>query len=347
MSTQQDLSKHVSWVDACRLFSIFGVFVIHIAGPVFNQYHSIPLDQFLAANAIDSLVRACVPLFTMLSGALLLGKEATINMTARRISRVAVPLVFWSFIYTFWVDSWTNKPLDFFGAFSSMLQTPAMYHLWFVYMIVGVYIVMPILPAITKTLIADKKIATYFFVLWFVVNSITVYYPVELIQKLYLSNFLGWPGYFVLGYYLTQSEYLHRISVKWVVLVFLLASLCTFLISWYLNISSVSPNVMAREYFSPNVVIASISAFLWFRRLKIPDFLVRPFAYMAGMVFPMYFMHIFIISMLTGKNHGLGISPYFIHPIIGILVLSVLIFLVSFLITVLLRFIPYSSKVFG
>ncbi len=262
--------NRISWIDASRLIAMFGVILIHIAGPVFYDYRTIPLHAFLTANAIDSLARVSVPLFIMLSGALLLRKDTSISIVGigKRILRVLFPLIFWSFIYVFWINYWTGKSLDFFGELSRIEQAPVMYHLWFIYMIIGIYILLPILRVISNALISYRKFAIYFFALWFVVNSITIYYPIVFISQLNLSNFLNWSGYFILGYYLTNSKWLGAISWRLNALVFFFASLCTFCLSWYFNALSPTPTEIAFIYFSPNVLIASSAAFLWLMQLN-------------------------------------------------------------------------------
>lgn len=260
---------------------------------------------------------------------------------------MVLPLIFWSFVYAFWVDYWTGKPLDFFDALSHMVQAPVMYHLWFVYMIIGVYLILPILWSISSALIDDKKLAIYFFILWFSINSITIYYPINLIQQLKLSGLLGWPGYFILGYYLSGSEWLLSISARLNILVFFLASLCTFCLSWHFNALSPSPIETAYEYFSPNVLIASCAAFLWIRQIKVHNSIVKPLEYFSGTVFPIYFMHLLIIEILKGGILGFSITPYSIHPVVGILGLAVVTFFASMSIAVLIRLIPHSSRMVG
>lgn len=349
MSEQESLIRRESWADACRLIAMFGVILIHTSAPVFYDYRSVSLDAFLTANAIDSLARVSVPLFAMLSGALLLGRDASIGIAGGggRVARVVLPLVFWSFIYAFWVDYWTGKPLDFFGALSHMGQAPVMYHLWFVYMIIGVYLILPILRPISSALIDDKKLAIYFFILWFSINSITIYYPISLIQQLKLSGLLGWPGYFILGYYLSRSEWLMSISVRLNIFVFVLASLLTFFLSWHFNSISPTPTEVAYEYFSPNVLLASCAAFLWIKKIKVHNCIVKPLEFFSGMVFPIYFMHLLIIEILKGGILGFSITPYSIHPVVGILGLAVVTFFASMSIAVLIRFIPHSSRIIG
>lgn len=110
MKKSQTEIIHLSWIDACRVFAIFGVIVIHVVGPIVNDYKVISLEKFLVANTFDSLFRASVPLFVMISGALTLPKKVTLQETKNRVIRVVIPLIFWSFIYCFWINTWTVSP---------------------------------------------------------------------------------------------------------------------------------------------------------------------------------------------------------------------------------------------
>ena len=58
-------------------------------------------------------------------------------------------------------------------------------------------------------------------------------------------------------------------------------------------------------------------------------------------------MHLLIIAVIEGGYLGFTITPYSIYPVVGILGLAFVTFFVSMLIAVLLKFIPYSSKIIG
>lgn len=264
------LSKSIPWIDASRLIAILGVICIHVLGPVFTDSQSDFFDKYIVVNAFDSLARASVPLFIMLSGALLLGKETSLKKTTIRIVRVLIPLVVWSLIYSFLNSYWTKTPFNFVASLVSLTHAPAMYHLWFVYMIIGLYLILPFLRPLTDAIIYNRALALYFFSLWFIINSITVYFPLNIIPLLQLSGFLSVSGYFILGYYLVHSKWVPTIPKKISGLVFLLASASTFGVSWYLNIDSPIPTEVAYEYLSPNVIITSCAALLCLKEIKIP-----------------------------------------------------------------------------
>jgi surface polysaccharide O-acyltransferase-like enzyme len=341
-------SDRLIWADACRVIAIFAVILIHTAAPVVDAYLTIPLDYFLAANLFDSLSRVAVPLFAMLSGALLIGYSPDIQLQRmrKRQVRVIVPLVFWSFIYL-GRSFWREKPFPLFEALGLMLKAPVMYHLWFIYMIIGIYLLLPLLSVISEALLQNQRLAVYTFALWFLINSVPIYYPTSLLGWLTLTGFLSWAGLFIIGYYVTHAAVLNRIPARLCAIVFVFASLCTFFLNWRINSQSSVPNETAYNSLSPNVVLAAIAAFLWIQKLQIPKCLYKPLAFMSSLTFPIYFMHLLVIVMLKSGWLGFSISPYSFHPSLSILVLAIATFLISLTIAAITRLIPHSEKIFG
>ncbi|MBX9914333.1 MAG: acyltransferase family protein [Pseudomonadaceae bacterium] len=348
MTQQQDPGR-LAWADVCRLIAMFGVLLIHISAPIFYDYRNIELNSFLVANALDSIARVSVPLFAMLSGALLLGRDMSKGLggIASRILKVAIPLAFWSVLHVFWINYWTGKPLDIPNALAQALQGPVMYHLWFVYMTIGVYILLPILQPISVALLASKRLAAYFFGVWFVINAVTVYYPVNIITHLTLTSFLNWPGYFLLGFYLIRSDVLSKVPVWCSAIVFFLASLATFLISWRLNSLSPIPNETAFLYFSPNVLIAACAAFHMIRNIRVTAVLIRPIAFLSSIVFPVYFMHLLVIDLIKAGMFGFTLNLASMSTFTAIFSLSLCTFAVCLVLAALTRIIPYSAKWVG
>ena len=339
------------WADACRIVAIFGVILIHTAAPVFYEYRSYTKDFFWVANFIHSFAEVSTSLFVMVSGALLLDvrelKDKFWRKGIKRILRITIPLIFWSLVYEQWLNYWKGQEFNVLNFFNHMIHEPVMYHLWFVYMITGVYLIIPILRLISNELIVNNKFALYFFMVWFLINTVTVYYPLHLLNILNLPGFLAWPGYFILGYYLARSNYYKNYSRKILALIYFVTSISTSFLTHIFNYSSLNPNVTAYSHFSPNVVIASIAAFLWLRKSKIPQPFAKPLAYISGLIFPVYFMHLLVIELLKAGILGISITSYSIHPAIGIPTLATSTFIISLIIAAACRIIPYSKQIIG
>ena len=135
--------KREIWVDWLRVIACFMVMVVHSTEPFYLNDGSLvltPGDAFWA-SFFDSLVRCCVPLFAVASSYLLFPlRYSTGEFLRRRAVRVLIPLAIWSLVYAFW---WGNPAENLKGLLVNFNYAAG--HLWFVYMLLGVYLLMPLL----------------------------------------------------------------------------------------------------------------------------------------------------------------------------------------------------------
>lgn len=95
-------TNRIVWADFLRLIAILMVICIHCADPfnVSPEARSNPEYNFWG-SIYGAFLRPCVPLFVMLTGMLLLPvREETGPFYKKRMMRVLVPFVVWSFLYT-------------------------------------------------------------------------------------------------------------------------------------------------------------------------------------------------------------------------------------------------------
>lgn len=115
-----------------------------------------------------------VPLFVMLSGALLLQpakvEEPIKVFLKKRLSRIGLAFFFWSAIYFVWGYYVNNTQLTLNSVTQMLLSDGAYYQFWFIYLIVGLYLITPILRVIVAY--ANQKIIRYFIILWFITVAI-------------------------------------------------------------------------------------------------------------------------------------------------------------------------------
>ena len=77
------------WVDVLRVFAIVAVVVVHVSADIITEWNSMPRSWWWAANFYDSLARGGVPVFVMLSGALLLPQaESYRDFFKKRLQRI-------------------------------------------------------------------------------------------------------------------------------------------------------------------------------------------------------------------------------------------------------------------
>ena len=66
------ISPHFFFADVLRALAVFAVIILHIASDYVEHYGEISNSDWWAANIYNGLVRFCVPMFVVLSGAFLL-----------------------------------------------------------------------------------------------------------------------------------------------------------------------------------------------------------------------------------------------------------------------------------
>jgi len=132
------------WLDFLRVTACFMVMVIHSTEPFYLGGEGAQIltatDAFWVA-VFEGLCRCCVPLFLIASSYL----QFPLHYSAgeffrRRAVRILIPMVFWTVVYAL---VW-GEPIDNFKGLLLNFNYAAG-HLWFVYMLVGVYLIMPLL----------------------------------------------------------------------------------------------------------------------------------------------------------------------------------------------------------
>lgn len=350
--TSSEMSTRIVWADVCRVLAIFGVILIHACGESFYSYGKIPISYWLSANFLDSLVRVAVPLFVMISGALLLDHTCVLPMNlkkiGRRIGKVLLPLIAWSVFYLWWVDHNTpNITTSLFVWLMKFLNKPVMYHLWFVYMIIGIYILLPIIEVIYRACQSDTHFKWYFFAVWATINSLSIYVPMPFMVPMQITMLFSYAGYFLLGGILTSPCLKQVASVKWLLL-YSTGVLLTFFVTWMRTKSNGVPDELAYLYFSPNVLLASIGAFMLIQKIHIAHgWRIRIVKLVSNSCFFIYFVHILILDFLRYGTFGLKITPNDIHPIISIPILALATFGFSLILASVVRLVPGGRRVFG
>lgn len=141
-----EIKQREVWVDWMRVMACFMVMIVHSTEPFYIGGDGAQIltraDMFWSA-LFDSLVRMCVPLFIVASSYLQFPLHySTGQFFKRRATRVLVPFVIWTLVYAFYwgepVDNLKSLLLNFNYAAG---------HLWFVYMLIGVYLLMPMLSS--------------------------------------------------------------------------------------------------------------------------------------------------------------------------------------------------------
>lgn len=140
----QIVSKREIWVDWMRVTACFLVMLTHCCEPFYlggEGSRILTESDALWVSVLNVLPRAAVALFIMASSYLQFPLHYdTKEFFRRRAARILAPFLFWTVVYALiWgepVQNFKDLLLNFNYAAG---------HLWFVYMMVGVYLLMPLL----------------------------------------------------------------------------------------------------------------------------------------------------------------------------------------------------------
>ncbi len=327
------------WLDLLRFIATFGVIFLHVGG---TDYH-LPVGEqkWFVAVVYDSLVRWSVPVFVMISGALFLKpeKEITIRtLLAKYVKRLLVAYLFWWLAYSCFdvaIASVNAKTLVFKGGFLK-----PHFHLWFLPMLTGVYLMIPILRKVA----AETKLLRYAIILWLVYLTVSFVLVREVpqVSHLFTMNWIvGYTGYFLLGFYLATTAFTKH-QKQTIYALGLAGALITVFGSIILSFHRGVDDEKFLFNISPQVVMMSAALFVLVKEEspKIEGRVKGFVNYVRKDLFGIYLVHGFWLYVLN--------RPLFrdmIYPAISIPIIVVVIFAGSLYTTKLLRLLPKFKRI--
>ncbi len=345
-------------VDLIRTVAIILVILLHVTGywlyPTVDIMSPEGVQLWWTTNIYESLARICIPLFVMLSGALLL-QPSKIDEPIRvffkkRWNRIGLPLIFWGAAYFAWRVFVNGETLTANSVVQGVLTGPY-FHFWFLYLLVGLYLITPVLRVVTRY--SERKTLTYLLLVWFVgtalVSLFTLLEPYSLNANVFIIT--GWLGYYVLGAYLVKVQ-LKRSTLS---LIFVLSVALT-MIATYLVVGTIGERLSQFFYdsFNFNMIIASAALFLLLS--TVPSQTVetrfphgnRVLRQISQNTLPIYLFHVMVLEALHKGYFGFKISlTTMMNPVLEIPLITAVTLLISLGVIIPLKKIPYMKKAIG
>lgn len=347
-SNTRDTSNQIIYFHYLRVFSIFSMILLHVSA---NRWLIVDISssEWNVLNFYDSLVRFCVPVFIMISGAIFLDTSRTITIKEIikvRIKKLLFAFYFWSFTYAITTRLSTYKTINSSVLNEIFITTlKGHYHLWFIPMLVGLYLLIPFFRKITN----DRKLTEFFLILSFIFvfcfNLIKVvpflnYYLTIIINLLQFNFVLGYSSYFILGFYLNK----YSINNILIYILGVLSLLFTIFATCFISLKNGVANPFFYDYLLPNTLFISSMVFILFKfkfqnglKNNIINNIVLT---LSKHSFGIYLIHDFFIIILS----KLGINSS-INPILAVPFITLLIFILSYFSIWLLSKIKFLNKV--
>ena len=333
--------NRIVWLDVIRCVAMIMVIGVHCIDPFYISPTMRAIPEYTHWAAIyGSLLRPSVPLFVMMTGLLLLPvkKQPLCKFYKKRIYRVLFPFLIWSVLYSMfpWVTGVLGLPKEIIGDFFcytqgqesqsliDSLKDVAMIpfnfshkenHMWYIYLLIGLYLYMPFFSAWIEN--ADRKTKRAFLLIWII--SLFIPYLKEYVANCLFERsgyvfgtdtwnefglfyyFAGFNGYLLLGHYVKKGN-------DWSLMKTFILCILMFAVGYYITYTGFSttasnPNATETEmelfftFCSPNVLLMTLATFLLLQKVVITNStVIKVLANMTQCGFGIYMVHYFVVG---------------------------------------------------
>ncbi len=343
-----------NYIDYLKGLGILLVVLLHVTSNYWYSGCSANLYFYMLVFCLCSIA---VPLFFTCTGAVMLDREEAIptkKLYSRYILRILISLLIYSAIYEFWAYCKEGMfgSLKYGASLSkNLLYSDVNVVLWFLYAILGAYMMMPVLSVFTRH--ASRRELCYYLAVAFLCNVACSLSRISALSFLstmfwgfsYVGIFMNYTGYFIMGYYLSHYEIAEgRKKILYVVCVgLLLATIIAqakIIMVWHYSGTGFF------DYLSPNTAILAAGLFLLMknRKWKMDGAIFHFFQGAGRLSLGIYLIHMGFVAIFVEGDFGIA-NTYLKWceslPTEGVILLNtVIIFLCSYAMSFLLRKIP-------
>lgn len=346
-------NKRIVAFDLLKIIACLAVITIHISAyPLTNNIVNSP--KFIIATIFTSITRWSVPIFVMITGAFLLSKREPIpikTLYKKYILKIFIIYLLFGVFYKLcylYLDGSTHISVSYLSTMIiDILIGNAHIHLWYLYMLIGLYMIYPIIHKLVNN--CNKRQIEYALIIIFLASSVT--YTINEIFTLCQTNYKIYHNlnisiyifYFIAGYYLYNFKISKKSSKILMILIpMLLLSTITLSILASTNFNRFT--LLFVEYQSLNTVVLSISVFYLFKvisnKMKFSNHISKIITLVSDKIMVIYLLHMLVIDVLT----YIGIIKF--KSILEVILIPVYTIFIFIICIIIIFFVKVLCKVF-
>lgn len=347
----------VSYIELLRIIAAAAVIMIHVDAILIKNYAIGSVNWNICA-IIGSEIRWCIPLYLMISGGVFLDREQPISQEAmlkKYILRLLTVLIVWgAFFYFFelWIYDQPITIKNLIFAPINILAGNTGYHLWYLYTIIPVYLLIPILKVFVD--IATREQQRYLLLVLFMLcscfnlfNSVVRRIPQlrgAISIGITLPAMFAYVACVLAGYYMAHFE-LNSSEMKVLKLTAILSVLCMPIVNIVLSRLNNTYDTSMSEY--SGICSISVAGWLYTRLKQQEDALQKcrmkkSVLNIGGKTFGIYLLHVIFVSTIF---HKLPVAWVKLNSLLVILIGTAIVFTASFILTWLLKKVPYVNRI--
>ena len=283
--------------------------------------------------AYHALVVMGVPLFFMLSGALLLDSQVMGigHFLSKRFKRLLLPFFLWGtvvYIIAVAMHKYPDvaTPMEALRSYIPyMLEGKVNASHWYIYVLIGLYLLTPFLQRALATP-HGKQLAGYGVVLWVIWMLLRSYYPAFASMHYYGASGFMYLGFFLLGYYVVKFFTDNRLCRR--------VGLMGFLVAYPLNVWCISIGASTTLIHA----VAVVCLFLLVKSLAVPHRMASFVTSSGRYTYVIYFVHVLVVSLFCAMDIW-GWCPLWLQPLVITLPTYAISYVCAYLLD-RLRFVP-------
>ncbi len=341
-------STRIRYINWLRIAAIYTVVAAHIA--IWTAEGQQPLSAgWWVGNAIHILAIWTVPVFVMVSGALLLDNrrnETAMEFYSKRLRRIGIPVVFWTVVYILARKYIGHEELTSRRIAWLVFTATPYYHLWYLLMIPGLYLLTPPLRAFIRRTTPRQRVAAIVVIL----GLAAVYYPLNILYwrlpRTVFTVFLPFVGYYLCGHELRSLDLKKLPRWPLAALVLLAVGYAVVMARPFIDNLGYIGDVYIVDFFCPPVVLMALVIFYAAYRLDQrgqwrPGILAKAEAWVASTTLGVYVLHPLVLEYMRVKfsrraaEEGLLVA-FLAGPIIA--------FAASYVLTSLMMNVPFLRR---
>lgn len=347
------MKKKIMYLDVARIAATFAVIAIHTAtqGPFWNDFgkytgFTTPESHILIFFA--SISRWAVPVFCMISGALFLDPDRKVDtkkLYTKNILRMVISFVVWSALYLL-LQPDIREQLTLAGEIKRFVR--GNYHMWFIYLIVGFYIAVPLIRKFTE----DKKTALYFVgvsvVFTFIIPNLLLHPKLDWASaatyKMFMYLPIGYTFYFIIGYLINKFG-----IKKWLKAIIYVLGPISFLATAYIAVAQSQKTGVffdqIGDYDSITVLFESLFVITLIKditeKIKFKSRGEKFIGTLSKDTFGLYLLHAIVMRFF---DTFCGINSMTFNPLISVPIVIIITFITGTIISHILNKIPIVNK---
>jgi len=344
------MKERVHYLSLANVISIIAVVIIHVNSLFFWNFEG--AENWWISNLIETAMRFAVPVFFMSSGANLIEyseRYSTKEFFKKRCVKIGIPFLAWSclggFVYTV-LTGQVELVLSINGLKAAILQytgTGVYLMYWFLIIISGAYLYIPILTYLKKEY--KEKMITYLIVIIFLIKYVAPflcrvsqvsYESSSLISDRIMSYFI----FILLGYILHKKE----LTFKWRVVTYALGMIGFVLQAYGTYFFSEEAGFTVEFFGGYNnlpCLLWAVGVFVFIKqcstRIK-SECAIKWIEGLSGYTFSIYLIHFFFVDYFSAYIRE-------VDAVIMQMIIALIILVLSICVIWVIRRIPGGKKI--